>query len=175
MLRRYLGVVCCVLIGLCVAPSPVSTASAASPKLELIQPDGPAPQYGGGHLVVHGLTEEPITVAESRKAVQAHQLITFELTEIPKAPRLEAVMTVVTYACALKPGLPQGQTRILINRKAVADWSFAYSDNGKSYRTAFDIDPKLLRVGENKLEIVGYRCSYGNLDVVRFHGIALTK
>jgi hypothetical protein len=175
MLRRHSRIVSYVFTALFVALLPVSASSAPSPKLELIQADSSMPQHGDGHLVVHGLNEKPFRVAESRAALQAHKLITLELSEIPKAPRLEVIMTVVTYACATKPGLPQGQTRILINRKAVAEWSFAYRDQGKSYRTAFDIDPKLLRVGENKLEIIGYRCSYGNFEVVRFHGIALTK
>lgn len=114
-------------------------------------------------------------VAESRGSVQAYKLLTFDLSEIPKATRLELVMTAVTYACALKPGLPQGQTHVRINEQPVAYFSFSYDDQGKSYRTAFDVDPKLFRVGQNKLEVIGYRCLYGNFEVVRFNGIALAN
>jgi len=79
----------------------------------------------------------------------------------------------VIYACAIKPGLPQGQTDVLINQRPVAHWSFNYDDQGKSYRTTVEVDPKLLRVGENKLEVVGSRCRLGNFEVVRFNGITL--
>jgi hypothetical protein len=147
--------------------------SAPSPRLEQLGSVSSAPQPGSRHLVVHGFGQAPFTVAETRKALEAHKFIAFQLSEIPQAPQLEVVMTVVTYACAVKPGLPQGQTRVLINNRPVAQWSFAYADQGKSYQTTIDIDPTLLRIGENRLEVIGYRCSYGNFEVVRFHGIAL--
>jgi hypothetical protein len=73
----------------------------------------------------------------------------------------------------LKPGLPQGRTQVVINQQPVAFWSFGFNDNGNSYKTAIDIDPKVLRVGSNKLEVVGFRCNYGNFEVVRFNGIGL--
>ncbi len=165
----------CILMGFSTALLVSCAASAPSPKLEPVHSASTVPQHGDRDLVVHGLHQEPFTVAETRHALQAHKLITFELSKVPEAARLEVVMTVITYACATKPGLPQGQTSVLINQRAVAQWSFAYDDQGKSYRTAIDIDPKLLRVGENKLEVVGYRCSYGNFEVVRFHGIALAR
>lgn len=147
--------------------------SVPSPRLEQLDSLSSAPQPGSRHLIVHGFHEAPFTVAETRKALEASKLIVFQLSEIPQVPRLEVVMTVVTYACAVKPGLPQGQTRVLINQRPVAQWSFAYPDQGKSYRTTIDIDPKVFRIGENQLEVIGYRCSYGNFEVVRFHGLAL--
>ncbi len=82
-------------------------------------------------------------------------------------------MTVVTYACAIKPNNPQGRTDVLINQKPIAHWSFSYDDQGKSYRTTVDVDPKLLRVGENKLEVVGSRCRFGKFEVVKFNAITL--
>lgn len=149
----------------------ISCALPPSPKLERIGADTPLVQKN--QVVIQSLDRAPFTVAEKRNSVQAHKAITFDLTEIPKSARLEAAMTVVMYACAAKPGLPQGQTHVLINQHQVAYWSFSHSDNGNSYRTAIDIDPKILRVGQNKLEVVGYRCSYGNFEVVRFNAIGL--
>jgi hypothetical protein len=163
-----------VLVALLVVSLPASGASAQSPKLEAVQPDAPTPRYGDRHLIIHGLSAEPFTVAEWTRAGAAQQVLMFDLAEIPNAPRLEVFMTVVMVACGLMPG-PLGTTSVLVNGKAVAEWSFATGDIGKSYRTNLDIDPKLLRLGKNKLEIVGYRCARGKFDVVRFHGIALTK
>ncbi len=146
-----------------------------SPELELIPPGSPLAQQGEGHLVLHDLKQEPFAVSERRKSVSAYKLITFDLAEVPKAPRLDIVLTVVTYACAIKPGLPQGHTRMLINQKPVAEWSFSYDDQGKSYRTTIDVEPQLLRVGKNKLEVVGSPCRLGNFEVVKFHGITLSN
>lgn len=153
----------------------LASCGSPSPKLELIQPGSSMPQQGAGHLVLHDLKQEPFTVAENRRSVQAYKLITFNLAEVPKAARLDIVMTVVTYACAIKPGLPQGQTDVRINEQPAAHWSFNYDDQGKSYRTTVEVDPKLLRVGENKLEVVGSRCQLGNFEVVRFNSITLAK
>lgn len=144
-----------------------------SPKLELVSAGPPVTQEHGRQVVLHDLKHSPFTVAEARGSVQAYKLIPFNVSEVPKTPKLDILMTVVTYACAIKPGLPQGQTRVLVNQTPVAQWSFAYEDQGKTYRTLIDIDPKLLKIGENRLEVVGERCSLGNFEVVRFNGIAL--
>lgn len=148
-------------------------ASVPSPKLELIDPDAKVTQQN--RIVIHGLEQEPFSVAEDRKSLQAYRLITFDLPEVPKTAKLELVMTVVSYACGVKPGLPQGQTNISVNQKPVAYFSFSYLDQGQSYRTSVDVDPTFLRVGQNQLEIVGSRCKYGFFEVVRFNGIALAK
>lgn len=164
---------CLLLSGLAGLVIVLASCGSPSPKLELIQPGSSVTQQEPGHVVLHDLKEKPFTVAETRASVQAYKLITFNLAEVPKAAQLNIVMTVVTYACAIKPGLPQGQTEILINQQPLAHWSFSYDDQGKSYRTTVGVDPKLLRVGENKLEVVGSRCRLGNFEVVRFNGITL--
>lgn len=164
-----------ILAALLVVSLAGSGASAQSPKLEAVQPDAPTPRYGDRDLIIHGLSAKPFTVAEWQRAGgQAQQVLMFDLAEIPNAPRLEVFMTVVGVACGTIPG-PLALTSVLVNGKAVAEWSFEWVNVGKSYRTNIDIDPKLLRLGKNKLEIVGYRCARGKFDVVRFHGIALTK
>ncbi|MFQ5882699.1 MAG: hypothetical protein ACE5I9_09550 [Candidatus Methylomirabilales bacterium] len=142
-----------------------------SPKLEAVTPGTSLAQEG--RLVIHGLSHEPFVIAENRTAAQAYKLLSFQLSQIPNAAKLEVIMTVKTYACGLKPGLPQGETHFLINQHPVTFFSFDYDDNGKTYRTVIDLDPKLLRVGQNKLEVVGQRCLYGFFEVVRFNGIAL--
>ena len=143
-----------------------------SPELRPIDLTQAVPFSPKGDVIVHDVQQEPFSVAEKRGALQAHKLISFELSAVPEAPRIEVALTVVQYACGLKPGLPQGKTRVLINDEAVAQWSFSIADNGRSYETDFPVDPKLLRVGKNDLEIVGERCTYGNFEIVRFHGIA---
>ena len=168
MLRK-----CVLLSGLAGLVMVLASCGPPSPRLELIQPGSSMTERGPRHVVLHGLTQEPFKVAENRASVQAYKLITFNLTKVPTATRLDIVMTVVTYACATKPGLPQGRTDVLINQQPVAYWSFSYGDQGKSYRTAIDVDPKVLRVGENTLEVVGSRCQLGNFEVVRFNGMTL--
>lgn len=148
-------------------------ASVPSPKLEVIDPDTKVTQQD--RIIVHGLQQEPFSVAEDRRSLQAYKLLTFDLPEVPKTAKLELLMTVVSYACGLKPSLPQGETYIKVNQGPVAYFSFSYHDQGKSYRTSVDVDPTLLRVGQNQLEIVGSRCQYGFFEVVRFNGIALAK
>ena len=174
-MRRLWSSAPAILAALLVVSLAGSGASAESPKLEAVQPDAPTPGYGDTDLIIHGLSAKPFTVAQWQKATgRAQQVLMFDLAEIPNAPRLEVFMTVVGVACGIMPG-PLALTSVLVNGKAVAEWSFEWVNVGKSYRTNIDIDPKLLRLGKNKLEVVGRQCARGKFDVVRFHGIALTK
>ncbi len=142
-----------------------------SPKLEAVTPGTSLAQEG--RLVIHGHSQEPLWVAKHRGDAQAYKLLSFQLSQIPNAAKLEVILTVKTYACGRKPGLPRGETEVLINRHLVTSFSFNYDDNGKTYRTVIDIDPKALRVGQNELEVVGERCLWGFFEEVRFNGIAL--
>lgn len=162
----------CVLTGTAILLG--SCSITPSPELEPIVLGRSVDLKGQGRTVVlHDLQQPPFLVAENRKGTVAYKALTFELSEVPKTAHLDILMTVVTYACATKPGLPQGRTNVQVNQQPVASWSFGYADQGKSYRTRIDLDAKSLRVGQNKLEIVGSVCLFGNFEVVRFNGIAL--
>jgi hypothetical protein len=61
-----------------------------------------------------------------------------------------------------------------LNHQPVTEFTLGPDRVGRAYRVSAELDVRLLRVGENVLQVVGAPCRLGNFEVVRFNGIALT-
>lgn len=148
-------------------------ATAMGPRLQTSRPGATLP--GDAIVTIQDPSKPAFVVAADRFKGPAYQMMEFDLKTVPPAPRLDVLIHVVTYSCGLKPGLPQGKTVVTVNQQPVTQFSFGVTDNGMFYQTSIDIDPKVLRVGTNRLEVTGYQCQYGFFEVTRFNGIALSS
>lgn len=96
----------------------------------------------------------------------------FTLKEVPRSAKLEMVVVGVEPACPLA-AQPQGKTTLALNERPVSKFTLGPEGKGKAYLLAADLDPSILRVGENVLEVAGSACSFGRYEVVRFNGIVI--
>src|SRR2546425_642358 len=97
----------------------------------------------------------------------------FQLAEVPKTAKLEMIVSPLETACPLARQ-PQASTRISVNNQSVTKFTLGPDRLGQTHRVSAAIDVRLLRAGENVLQVSGAPCTLGNFEVVRFNGIALT-
>ena len=115
-----------------------------------------------------------LTVADARVRPRVVSLeLPFQLAEAPKTAKLEMIVSPLEAACPLAR-LPQASTRISLNNQPVTEFTLGPDRLGRTHRVSAAVDVRLLRAGENVLQVSGAPCTLGNFEVVRFNGIALT-
>src|SRR5213594_1311063 len=115
-----------------------------------------------------------LTVADARVSPRLVSLeLPFQLAEAPKTAKLEMIVSPLEAACPLAR-LPQASTRISLNNQPVTEFTLGPDRLGRTHRVSAAVDVRLLRAGENVLQVSGAPCTLGNFEVVRFNGIALT-
>ena len=98
--------------------------------------------------------------------------LAFQLAEIPNPAKLEMLVTGIDSACPL-PNLPQGSTDLLVNGHRVTSFTLGPSGIGHIYRVMADLEPSMLKRGDNTLVLKGLPCTLGNFEVVKISDVVV--
>lgn len=96
----------------------------------------------------------------------------FQLAAIPNPAKLEMLVTGIDSACPLQQQ-PQGATSLLVNGREVTSFTLGPSGIGRMYRVMADLDPSVLRAGDNTLVLKGAPCTLGNFEVVKISDVVV--
>jgi hypothetical protein len=145
------------------ACSTVKTERVATEMKSLPRQAGDAPVPLGAGIQISSSRKDPATVAAT---------LPFQLQTVPNPARIEMLVTGVSSACPLTTQ-PQGATELIINGKRVSSVTLGPSGVGYSHRISADLEPAILRPGENTLVLKGTPCALGNFEVVRINDIVV--
>ena len=156
------------VVGLCVL-----LAACAGAKMEQISRPGDL-SLDHANVRIDAPDKVAFTIADARLRPRVVSLaLPFQLAEAPKTAKLEMIVSPLEAACPLAR-LPQASTRISLNNQPVTEFTLGPDRLGRTHRVSAAVDVRLLRAGENVLQVSGAPCTLGNFEVVRFNGIALT-
>ena len=91
---------------------------------------------------------------------------------VPNPAKLEMLVTGIDSACPL-PNLPQGSTDLLVNGNRVTSFTLGPSGIGHTYRVIADLEPSMLKRGDNTLVLKGAPCTLGNFEVVKISDVII--
>ena len=111
--------------------------------------------------------DRPLQIASARKDPSTiAATLPFQLVEIPNPAKLEMLVTGISPACPLLTN-PQGSTELLVNGRQVTSFTLGPSGVGHTYRVMADLEPSMLKRGDNTLVLKGAPCKLGNFEVVK--------
>ena len=115
----------------------------------------------------------PIEVPDARSGPRVIiSTLAFRLQQVPNPARLEMLVTGITSACPLD-GYPQGATSLIVNGRDVSVFTLGPSGVGHTSRVTADLDPAVLKIGDNSLTVKGLPCTLGNFEVVRISDVVV--
>ena len=115
----------------------------------------------------------PLQIASARKSPGTIvATLPFQLTEVPRPAKLEMLVTGIASACPLV-GQPQGATALIVNGRDVTSFTLGPSGVGHTSRIVADLDPAVLKTGENTLVLRGAPCTLGNFEVVKISDVVV--
>ena len=117
----------------------------------------------GGPFQITSARKSPATISAT---------LPFKLAEVPRPAKLEMLVTGIESACPLH-GQPQGATALFVNDRAVSSFTLGPSGVGRTSRVMAELEPEMLRTGENTLVLKGAPCTLGNFEVVKISDIVV--
>ncbi|MGH6802552.1 MAG: hypothetical protein ACREC3_04205 [Methyloceanibacter sp.] len=115
----------------------------------------------------------PLQIASARKAPSTiASTVAFQLPAVPNPAKLELLVTGIEAACPLD-GQPQGATELLVNGRDIASFTLGPSGIGRSHRVTANLEPSVLKAGENTLVLKGAPCTLGNFEVVKVSDVVV--
>ena len=117
--------------------------------------------------------DNPIQIASAGKdPATIAATLPFQLAEVPNPAKLEMLVSGISSACPL-PTQPQGRTDLLLNGNRVKSFTLGPSGVGHTYRVMADLEPSMLKRGDNTLVIKGAPCTLGNFEVVKISDVVV--
>lgn len=115
----------------------------------------------------------PFQIASARRAPSTiASTLTFQLAVVPNPAKLEMLVTGIDSACPLD-SQPQAATSLLVNGRDVTSFTLGPSGIGRTYRVTADLEPSVLKAGDNTLVLKGAPCRLGNFEVVKISDIVV--
>ena len=146
------------------------TVGCSAGRMERVADMGELPRQTGDIKVP---LDHPLQIVSAQKDPSAiAATLPFQLSEIPNPAKLEMLVTGISPACPL-PTQPQGSTELLVNGRQVKSFTLGPSGIGQTYRVMADIEPSMLKRGDNTLVIKGAPCTLGNFEVVKISDIVV--
>ncbi len=117
--------------------------------------------------------DSPFQIASARKGpATIASTLAFQLAVVPNPAKLEMLVTGIKSACPLD-NQPQGATALLVNGREVTSFTLGPSGIGRTYRVTADLEPSVLKPGNNTLVLKGAPCRLGNFEVVKVSDVVV--